>query len=131
MLRNLVSQLCVELDLPEVPLVENKMTLQIGSVDVTLGELKPGLYLRAIIAPCPKMKREELFLQLMKANYLGQGTGGSRIGLTPDERHLTLSLGLPYEVSYRTFRERFEDFINFTLFWKQEVEKFEHMERML
>ena len=60
----------------------------------------------------------------MKANYLGQATGSSRIGLSSDEKFLTLSLGMPYEMNYRIFREIVEDFVNFVLYWREEVANF-------
>ena len=132
MLKDFLGQLCVELDTSIPEIAENhKAELQFGEVNLILGDLKPGISLHASIAPCPKNRKEELFIQLMKANYLGQGTGGARIGMSSDELHLTLSLGLPYEMSYRVFRETFEDFVNFVLYWRTELEKFETMQRML
>jgi len=43
----------------------------------------------------------------------------------PNEKDLTLSLGLPYELNYSIFREKFEDFVNYLVYWKEEVTKFE------
>lgn len=80
----------------------------------------------ARVANCPTLKREDLFIYLMRANLLGQGTGGSRIGLDANEKVLTLSLGLPYEMNYKIFKERFEDFVNFILYWREEIAKFEN-----
>lgn len=131
MLRDFLDQLCVELEMVTPPIQDKKAALEIGKVEVTLGDLAPGISLRATIGPCPKERKEELFTQLMRANYLGQGTGGARIGLSPDELLLTLSLGLSYELSYRAFREKFEDFVNFVLYWREELEKFATMQRML
>jgi hypothetical protein len=61
----------------------------------------------------------------MRANLLGQGTGKCRIGLEPQEKLLTLSLGLPYEMKYPTFREKVEDFINYVIYWREEIAQFE------
>lgn len=90
-------------------------------------DLEPGVAFSAHICECPKLKREDLFIWLMRANLLGQGTGGCRIGLDKDEKVLTLSLGIPYEIDYRAFRERFEDFVNYVTYWREEIEKFEKM----
>ena len=57
----------------------------------------------------------------MKANFLGQGTGGAVIGMDPEENLLTLSLLLPYDMNYKMFREALEDFANFLDYWKTEL----------
>lgn len=93
-------------------------------------DLEPGCAFSADICQCPKARKEDLFIWLMRANLLGQGTGGCRIGLDKDEKVLTLSLGIPYEIDYRVFRERFEDFVNFVLYWREEIGKFEKQERL-
>lgn len=100
-----------------------------GSVLISLNEslaisvkfLEPGVHLHGVIAPCPKEKREELFMLLMKANFLGQGTFGAAIGLSTDEKSLTLSLAFPYEMNYRTFRGTIEDFANTIDYWRSEI----------
>ena len=94
-------------------------------IEIELCDLDPGVALSAKILQCPQKRREDLFMFLMRANLLGQGTGNSRIGLTFDEKTLTLSSGLPYEMNYKTFRETLEDFINYLLYWREEVTKFE------
>lgn len=84
-------------------------------------DLSPGAALRAPIQEVPKAKREDLFCLLMRANLLGQGTGENRIGLDTQEKFLTLSLGLPYELNYKTFKDKLEDFINYLVYWKEEI----------
>ncbi|MBU6446012.1 MAG: CesT family type III secretion system chaperone, partial [Verrucomicrobia bacterium] len=76
----------------------------------------------------PKKKKEELFMYLMRANLLGQGTASSRIGMDPNEKFLTLSLGVPYEMNYQSFREAIEDFVNYLFYWRAKVAKFENEE---
>ena len=61
----------------------------------------------------------------MKANFLGQGTGGARIGVDPDDKFLTLSHGFPYEMNYQLFKESIEDFVNYVVYWREEIAKFE------
>jgi len=38
---------------------------------------------------------------------------------------LTLSHGFPYEMNYQGFKESIEDFVNYVVYWREEVAKFE------
>jgi hypothetical protein len=134
MLHTLLTQLCTELGIQPVPSMNDQkfIPFQMGDqIEIEIRDLDPGLSLAAKICPAPVKRREELFLELMRANYLGQATGSARIGMSQDEKFLTLSLGMPYEVSYRTFRESFEDFTNFLLYWRDEVDKFYKQDTLL
>lgn len=106
---------------------ENRMVqLQINpTLLISFKELDPGIYLSSTLGSCPKEKREELFMWLMKANFLAQGTGGGTIALDPDENNLTLSLVLPYDMNYKTFKENLEDFANFVDYWKEELVRYQ------
>jgi hypothetical protein len=129
MLREHLEKLCKELavDLPK--LNEHKaFPLRLGTDLIAIRDLNPGLALQAQICAIPTKKKEELFIYLMRANLLGQGTGGSRIGMNSEEKFLTLSSGLPYELDYRIFREAIEDFVNYVIYWRDEVAKFENEE---
>ena len=101
--------------------------LKIGNeLDIYIKELETGLVIKSVIAPLIfSGDRETFFSYLMKANYLGQGTGGAIIALDPNEKLLTLSLIIPYEVNYRIFRDRLEEFINYLEFWKSELNRLE------
>lgn len=90
---------------------------------VWVKDLQPGIYFRSTIAPLPTTNMEDLYLYLSKGNFLGQGTGGSVISLDTNEKFLTLVLNIPYEVNYRIFRDKLEDFVNYLEFWKSEIEK--------
>ena len=127
MLRDYLEQLCKELAIEPIPKMnEHKIySFNIGDQTVRLKDLDPGVAMQGSICPCPERKREDLFIYLMRANLLGQGTGGSRIGLDSDEKFLTLSLGLPYEMNYQSFKENFEDFVNYLIYWRDEVTKLE------
>lgn len=100
--------------------------MQIGKMKhpILLKDIEPGLYFSSRLSPPPKKDREDFFIYLMKANFLGQGTGGSVIGMEKDENYLTLSLTLSYEVSYNMFKENLEDFLNYVEFWQGEIEKY-------
>ena len=128
MLRAHLEKLCKELAIDPVPkLNEQKVYLfRLGNYLIALKDLDPGVAMQAKIDPCPPKRREDLFIYLMRANLLGQGTGGARIGIDQDEKFLTLSLGLPYEMNYQIFRETVEDFVNYLIYWQGEVAKFEN-----
>lgn len=108
---------------------EKTYLLKFAKETVGMKDLDPGLSMYAHICKTPKEKREDLFIYLMRANLLGQGTGLTRIGMSPDENFLTLSLGLPYELNYIAFKEAIEDFINYLIYWREEVKKFEEEPR--
>lgn len=124
MLGRLMELLCEDLAIEMPKLKEGKLGfLRLGAYVVEMRELDPGISLTAPIGPLPKEK-EDAFTYCLRANLLGQGTGGARIGLSANERFLTLSLGLPYEMNYQAFREKLEDFINYLVYWREEVTKF-------
>lgn len=127
MFRVLLEQFCQEfqLDSPDWKKPHLCVLSLNDTIEVTLSDLNPGVSLQATIGSCPEDHQEELFSYMMRANLLGQGTGTSRIGLDAQEKFLTLSRGLPYELNYPLFRDAFEDFVNHLLFWRQEIEKFE------
>ncbi len=91
------------------------------ALKVEIKELDPGLSFYTVLGTIPDAKKEELFIYLMKANFLGQGTGGGTIALDEEEKFLTLSLVLPYDMNYKTFKEALEDFVNYAEYWKQEL----------
>ena len=125
-LKDHLEQLSVELEI-EIPKLDSEKgaSFCIGpDYSLDLHDLAPGMSLNAKIAPVPDKKREEFFLYLMRANFLGQGTGGSRIGMDADEKFLTLSLGFSYEMDYQTFRDTVEDFVNYVAYWREETAKF-------
>lgn len=127
-LQQLLSSLCEDLKLPQAPPLdrERETTLTFtASLDIQLKELPSGVTFNARIAACPPQKQEELFLHCMRANFLAQATGGAKIGLDSSEKFLTLSLDLPYEINYRSFKDALELFLNYRDAWRKEIEKFE------
>jgi hypothetical protein len=124
MLENLLKTLAEELEMEEMP---NKgeggfYSLALNpELTVAIQERDPGVAFLARIGPCPKEKREDLFILLMKANFLGQGTGGAVIALEENENFLTLSSVLPYDMNYKIFKEALEDFTNYLDYWKEEL----------
>jgi hypothetical protein len=126
-LKTLLEQLCEELGLGAVPPVDELKFyhFKISSFDIVMKDLDPGFYFSSNIGPLPKKKKEDFLMLLMKANFLGQGTGGATLGLKEDESFLTLSLSLPYEMNYKAFKDSLEDFVNFAQYWKKETVRFE------
>ena len=94
--------------------------------EVWVKDLNPGCYLRSTISPLISPDdREDFYIYLMKANFLGQGTGGGVISIDPNEKFLILSQTLNYEINYRIFRDKLEDFVNYLDFWREEIQKWE------
>ena len=128
MLEMHLKQLSEEFDLPMRPhLDKDKFFVLSFNPDLTikLKEEDPGLILFAQIGATPQVKKEEFFSYVMRANFLGQGTGGATIGLDETESFLTLSSVLPYDMNYKMFRDTVEDFANYVDYWKTELNNLE------
>jgi hypothetical protein len=124
MLEMLLKNLSDEINLETLPKLNEQKFYAFflnPETEVKIKELDPGVVLLANIGPCPQIKKEELFTYLMKANFLGQGTGGASIGLDDSENSLTLSSVLPYDMNYKMFRDAIEDFVNYIDYWKAEL----------
>lgn len=133
MVQGFLEKLCAELSIAPVPKLNEKKFFFFRfapGIEVSLADLHPGVTMQAEIAPCLTSRQEDLFIYLMRANLLGQGTGGARIGLDGDEKNLTLLLGLPYEMNYKVFKEAFEEFVNHLIYWRDAVAKFENEKTM-
>lgn len=127
MLELLLQQLSEEFALgaPPQKTKENKYPLILSSgMQIDIQILDPGISFYASLAPLQDTKREELLIYLMRANFLGQGTGEGVISLDNDEKLLTLSLLVPYDVDYKTFKTSLEDFANYVDFWRSELAQF-------
>ncbi len=59
------------------------------------------------------LDEEKLFAYLLQANFLGQGTGNSVIGLHPDEKTIVLISSFFSEVNYPDFKEHLEEMVNY------------------
>lgn len=94
------------------------------SLDLEILNLNPGVYFFSPICDLSKKKMENLLILLCKANLFGQGTRGSVIGLD-EKMGLTLSLALPYDMDYQSFKESLEDFANVVDYWREEVNRFQ------
>lgn len=128
MIQGFLEKLSVELSVPLAKQREKKVfSFSLNeNIMVNVRDLEPGVSMQAPLIACPTQKKEDLFIYLMSANLLGQGTNGARIALDSEEKTLTLLLGLPYEMNYQLFRETLEDFVNHLIFWRNEIEKFKN-----
>ncbi|NGX39501.1 MAG: hypothetical protein KR126chlam1_00830 [Chlamydiae bacterium] len=123
-----LKELCEDLELDpnlEKSKVGNYLLPITESLQIEVKNLDPGVYFFSPISPCPKQKKEELFILLMKANLFGQGTFGAAIGLEEKENLLTLSRDIHYDMDYRAYREALEDFTNIVQYWRDEVARHE------
>lgn len=98
---------------------------------VSLRDLSPGIEITASLGPISTQKKEELLIHLMKANFLGQGTGNQIIGMNVDEKFLTLSRSITYEINYQDFKEILEEFTNYLVYWKGEVKRMQNLQPIL
>ena len=130
MLEEFIAQLFKEFDLGKPPAFEKDggITLEIASFPISMVKLDRNTnfltHVSAKIAPLPTHEKEEFLLKLMSANFLSQGTGGSTLGLKEDDSFLTLSLTLPHDVDYRSFKDAVEEFINYLEYWKVETARY-------
>ena len=123
-LQNLLDALAKTLELePAVPSEKEPLTRWkiTPSHDLSFGTFDRGFTLNCIIGEPPTRNKEDFYLLLMRANFLGQGTGGHIIGMDKEEKHLTLSSSIPYDVDVKRFKEIVEDFVNFVDYWRGEL----------
>lgn len=116
-----LKELSEELQIEIKPTESGRFSLQLRASNIDIKPLDQGFYIYSPIAKCPTVKKEELFIQLMKANLFGQGTMGSVIGM--NDNLLTLSRGMPYDMDYRAFRGALEDFANIVEYWREEIDR--------
>lgn len=121
-----LNELCEDLEIdPRLQKSESGFYLLplTDSVTIEIKSLNPGVFFYSPICPCPEIKQEDLFINLMKANLFGQGTLGAGIGIKEDQSLLTLSKAMAYDMNYRAFRESLEDFTNILEYWRVEVQR--------
>lgn len=122
-LPSLLQELALILEL-QPPSVEKKHVIRMMFSPIhtiEFRELPTGFSIWSNIGACPHKNKEDFYLFIMRANFLGQGTGNSVIGMDLEEKYLTLSSYIPYEVDFRKFKEIVEEFLNFVDYWKEEL----------
>ena len=63
---------------------------------------------------------EDFYIFTGKANH-PFAPGDATISLSPDEKFLTLSMLIDYEVNYKMFLDLLEDFVNAVSYWEKEL----------
>ena len=127
MLEQLLQKFINEMELGEMPAKDDQGSYLVKispEMHVSLKQLDPGIFFHSPLGPLQEQKREDLLIFLMKANFLAQGTGGGSIGLDENEKFLTLSSVIPYDMDYKTFKESLEDFANYVDYWREELIRF-------
>lgn len=123
-LTRLLSELSLSLELGSLAPVEKNGPIHMvidPAQSIDFRELPKGFSMWSRIGECPPKNKEDFYLLIMRANYLGQGTGNYVIGMDQEEKHLTLSSYIPYEIDFKKFKETVEDFVNFIEYWKDEL----------
>ena len=90
-------------------------------VKVRLDVLEPGMQLSAAIGNISQEKKEELFMHVMEANFLGQGTGGNILGVSKDEKKFILRFVKPFEILKQDLHDDLESFVNHLLYWRDQT----------
>lgn len=89
---------------------------------ILIKALNPGVFFSSKIIELPKEgNNESLYLYLMRANFLGKGTGNSTISIDATEQHLMLAQTSHFELHPKYFYNMLEEFVNYTQFWVEEI----------
>ena len=126
MLEQYLQQLTSDLELPPSGVKDESGHYYLDlppDMKILLKELGPGIYLFSEMGAPPLKKKEDVFAHLMKANFLGQGTGEHVIGMDAEEKFLTLSRTIAYDMNYASFKELIEDFANYLGYWRAELDR--------
>lgn len=127
MLHHLLEKLCQRLKIDFNPEKDpgDFYTLTLNKDMIfKMKEQNPGFYSQAFIGTVPDGRHEDLYIHYMKANYLGQGTGGCALALTPDTKNLMLILSVGQDVNDHEFSEHMETYANYLEYWRNHLEKY-------
>lgn len=127
MIKEYIDKITDELDLHSSYQEQDKSySLEINpQILVKIFDRSPGIFFFAKIGLLFYRNREEFLMHSMEGNFLGRGTGSSVLALDENKEYLTLSLNIPYEITYKGFHEQLEDFVNYVSFWQDEIKTFE------
>jgi len=134
MIEKWIHNLFNEIGLVDVPRQSGDGVYNIelfNNIKLIVKGLEIGYYIQSMIAEVPKERVESLYILIMEANFLGQGTGRAAIGMSSDENFFTLSLFINYEMNYQEFKEKIEEFINYLEFWRMQIKKHNKIKSIL
>ncbi|MDN3504348.1 MAG: CesT family type III secretion system chaperone [Rhabdochlamydiaceae bacterium] len=103
----------------------NTFFLPFGQRNILIFVSENNLLLTANLGLLPTEEEfiEPFCIHLLFANYLGQGSGSSGIGLSPDKQTITLTMDVRGDIDYRIFKEQMEEFVNYLDYWINEIEQ--------
>ncbi len=125
-LQRLIEDVAISLDIPPPSFLpkERELSWNISKTHhLKFHVHNDAFVVTSIIGSTPARDKEEFYLLLMRANFLGQGTKDAILGMDQEEKSLTLSLIIPYEIDSKTFKEKLEDFVNFVDYWRDELDR--------
>lgn len=126
MLEELIHNLLKDIKLDIKPSKLNPLTYLIDltpNLSITIKAIDPGYYMQTAIHKVPEYGAEMLFITLMEANVLGQGTGGGVLGMSLDGDRFLFSKKFLQDLNYKEFKEKIEEFINYGEFWRIEIQE--------
>lgn len=130
MLEELIHNLLIDISLDVKPSKLDPLTYLIDlapDLSVTIKATDPGYYLQIGLDRVPEYETETLFITLMEANLLAQGTGGGILGISSDGNMFVLSKKILHDLNYQEFKEKMEEFVNYVDFWRMEIQS--HVEK--
>lgn len=124
MLDELIHNLLKDIDLEKEPVKLGPMSYQIDlavDLSITIKANDPGYYMQIAIDRITDYEAEILFITLMEANLFGQGTGGGILGISVENNLLMYSRKILQDLNYQDFKEKIEEFVNYSEFWRVEI----------
>ena len=92
---------------------------------IGLSKIESGIFLSSLIMPISQEGgKEALFIYLMQANLMNQGTGKGVIGIDPTGKYFTFSQALPFTTDDTLFKETIQDCLNYISYWQEEIIQF-------
>lgn len=124
MLDELIHNLLKDIGLEKEPVKLGPMSYQIDlgvDLSITIKANDPGYYMQIAIDRITDYEAEILFITLMEANLFGQGTGGGILGISLENNLLMYSRKILQDLNYQDFKEKIEEFVNYSEFWRVEI----------
>lgn len=127
MLKSVLEDFCQSLSI-KMPLenaADSSYTLVLNQeMSFVFKNVSPGFCIEAKVGDAPEGTHEDFYIHLMKANYLGQGTGGCTLALTPDTKFVMLVLNLKQDVNAEELKNHLELFANYLDYWRHQLNKY-------
>lgn len=93
---------------------------------VTIHEDETKIWFKTTYSTLYIKEKEILYTEMMKGNFLGIETGHGAIGLSLDGQKATFCKSISINEAYHDFKEALEDFMNFSSYWKQKIDKLQN-----